>query len=445
MRKNPDYRLMNFEELIQTKTQRTADQQQLPLGCLRRVQIGQRSYQIISIKQELIDNQLFQDDLKEYSRRSASLPAKWQIHHCPVHSLEELEGTEGKEKGTEQAETEGKSPEAEKSGHARFIVLEQGSWMSFDKMLRETPQLVADDHFINEVTSQLFAALENNHQQGIHHLCLAPSILFVRKGEHTPVLLHAGSFFSNIHDVKNIYQGLEEFVAPEVKDNQTTDARSDIYALGKLLEYIFQFSSAPYTYKRLIKKATQPVAENRYQSVGEMKRALKRLQTGYQATLALSIGAILSAIIYFGLNTFTPQPEDMEYVKPAQTDSLEDDFDKGFNAETEFGTKMTNDSGLQFTADEVQQMKEYEAKAEAIFKKQFTAKAEQILGKAYNKNAMKGNEKSFKAATLNMTEELIQAQRELAKESGISNTKSEKIASEIIEQLSEKMMKEALK
>ena len=169
------------------------------------------------------------------------------------------------------------------------------------------------------------------------------------------------------------------------------------------------------------------------------------MQTGYQATLALSIGAILSAIIYFGLNTFTPQPEDMEYVKPAQTDSLEDDFDKGFNAETEFGTKMTNDSGLQFTADEVQQMKEYEAKAEAIFKKQFTAKAEQILGKAYNKNAMKGNEKSFKAATLNMTEELIQAQRELAKESGISNTKSEKIASEIIEQLSEKMMKEALK
>ena len=85
-------------------------------------------------------------------------------------------------------------------------------------------------------------------------------------------------------------------------------------------------------------------------------------------------------------------------------------------------------------------MKAYQAKAEQIFRKQFTKEADRILNKVYNKKEMNLNEKDFMACSRSMTEELAKAESELAKQANLGNEKSQRIASEIIDQLTTKKM-----
>ena len=95
---------------------------------------------------------------------------------------------------------------------------------------------------------------------------------------------------------------------------------------------------------------------------------------------------------------------------------------------------------LQFITIDEKEMKAYQAKAEQIFRKQFTKEADRILNKVYNKKEMNLNEKDFMARSRSMTEELAKAESELAKQANLGNEKSQRIASEIIDQLTTKKM-----
>ena len=91
------------------------------------------------------------------------------------------------------------------------------------------------------------------------------------------------------------------------------------------------------------------------------------------------------------------------------------------------------------TIDE-KEMKEYQAKAEQIFRKQFTKEADRILSKVYNNKQMNLSEKDFMARSRSMTQELAKAEQDLAKQSSLGNERSQRIASEIIDQLTTKKM-----
>ena len=83
----------------------------------------------------------------------------------------------------------------------------------------------------------------------------------------------------------------------------------------------------------------------------------------------------------------------------------------------------------------------YNSKAEAIFRKQFTRAADQILDKVYTGDKMNMSEKEFLVRSKAMTEELAKKQAEIAKSSSLSSERSQHIASEIIDQLTDKKMK----
>ena len=91
------------------------------------------------------------------------------------------------------------------------------------------------------------------------------------------------------------------------------------------------------------------------------------------------------------------------------------------------------------TIDE-KEMKAYQAKAEQIFRKQFTKEADRILSKVYNKEKMNLSEKDFMARSRSMTEELAKVEEKLAKEANLGNERSQRVASEIIDQLTTKKM-----
>ena len=142
----------------------------------------------------------------------------------------------------------------------------------------------------------------------------------------------------------------------------------------------------------------------------------------------------------------------IEYVKPIDEpvpeEMLEDDMDAllGIGADADSATiaqivtlqKNKRDS-LGMSEGK---MREYNAKAEEIFRKQFTKAAEAIISKVYNNDQMNGSEKDFTLKAQKMTEELVFKKDEIKKSTAISSDRAEAIADKIIEQLTEKKKSE---
>jgi hypothetical protein len=158
-----------------------------------------------------------------------------------------------------------------------------------------------------------------------------------------------------------------------------------------------------------------------------------------RSSLIMGVAALLIVAICFGVYfSLVPERENIEFVKPAPKDPAEDLLDDGFDPVTELGiVDTTNVSHV-----DKQKMKAYEAKAEQIFRKNYTREAERILSKIYSNDKMGATEKNFMAGSQSTMQELVQAQNRLGAEAGIAETRSQLIASKIIEQVTNRLKKQ---
>ena len=85
--------------------------------------------------------------------------------------------------------------------------------------------------------------------------------------------------------------------------------------------------------------------------------------------------------------------------------------------------------------------RDYQAKAEEIFRKKYEKEADRILSKIYNKDYMTTNEKKFLAESEATIDELMKAQSQLGSDAGLTPERAQVIASEIIERVSEQKKK----
>ena len=278
-------------------------------------------------------------------------------------------------------------------------------------------------------------------------MCFAPSNILMRKTDNAVRLLCHGSFYKKV-DVDLLYEGVEDYIAPEVFDRGEIDARTDVYSLGKLISYLYNSAGMPFELKPVIKKATDADPDKRYASVEDFEAAINRAQT-LKRTGLLGAAALAIALTIVGLFFYTlPSPDDMEYVKPIEEpvpdEMIEEDMDAllGIGADTDSATIAQIVKQQQHMKDSLGlsegKMREYKSKAEEIFRKQFTKAAEQIISKVYNKDQMNGSEKDFTLKAQKMTEELVAKKDEIKKSTAIGSDRAEAIADKIIEQLTEK-------
>ena len=237
-------------------------------------------------------------------------------------------------------------------------------------------------------------------------------------------------------DQNAIYRDTADYVAPEVLSGGSVDERSDVYSIGKFIEWLYSTSDMPFEYKRVVKKATQELPEDRYKSVADMRTALKRLK-GARGSAMMFLIAIVAALVivgvYFGM---TPEPQQIEYVKPAPKQSTDDLLDDGFDPATELGV-ISGDSLSKLPAEQRKKMEEYQKKGEEIFRKQFEKEADRILSKVYDSEHMGASEKNFMASSQKVFAELMELQQKLSNEANISNEKGQLIATQIIDKITE--------
>ena len=403
---------MNYEEILKTRSEAGSRNGLMPYGTLQKKQI-EGKYRYVLVLDAALTGQLGAvEALKGDLRICGQLKNKQQLHGVLPESGEMI------------------------------LELEPGSYQTMGQLLDSNPAVVAKSGFIDNVVGSLLDALEELHEHQIYHLCLAPQNVLVRKGDEMPMLLlHASPFAKTPHFLQ-LFSGLEDFIAPEVRDGQEMSAAGDLYSLGKLIACLYSQGELPYEYKRLVAKATSENPAERYLSAADMRADLRNLRNkkhSFFSFLAAVAVVLFCAFLYFEL---TPNTEDIEFVDGVPAEPEESLLDPGgFEPETDIDIWADVDSTGIDSLGEQQLMNLYMKKAEDIFRKQFTQQADRILSKVYNNDNMNASEKTFLANSNAMREDLLKAQAELAEKAGISDDKANAIGMEVIEYLIEEKQK----
>jgi hypothetical protein len=407
---------MNYEELLASKAGGKLNQSVMPIGEFYRAKIDNKYQSRVDIHQSLIENITFCEGLKRECEENITIGDKHQLHFTPVEENNEI---------------------------VSLAIAEMGQFMSYDEMLREMPSVVAQKKFLFYVLEGLVELTTSLHKRGIRHICFSPRTVFARKGNYTPLLLSHGSYYMSMNNLEEFYGDDVQYVAPEVLQHGTIDDRCDVYSIGKFMQSLGSVSELPLEYRNAMKKATSESPEDRYNTPEELFKAVRKGHR-YIRTAWTIVGSIIAAVVLTGIYfEMFPETNPVEFVKPVPRQPTDDLLDDGFDPEelgvTNSGDSLVHNDSLDY--DEVTE-RDYKAKAEEIFRKKYTKEADRILSKIYNKEYMSNAEKKFTAESESTIDELMKKQAELGSDAGLTPERSQLIATEIIDRITEQKKKE---
>jgi len=410
---------MNFEELLETRDVRKTSKTRIPYGFFFKRLIDGKYSNFVQFHDELTDNVVFSKCVQKEFEAISKIRNKHQLQFTPN------EGDDG----------------------IYAIAIDVGNYMTIEQFLNENPAVIAQRDYINNTLKDLAELTEELNDQGIYHVCFAPSNVLVRKSDGNIRLLCHGSYYASL-DQEFLYEGVENYVAPEVFNGGTINERTDVYSFAKFIEYLYSSSGIPFELKSYLASATNENPESRPDSVKSFMQGIEN-RKNMKRTGVAAISALLIALsVLFLFFYLMPSPENIEYVEPVEEpvpdEMLEEDMEALYNIGPDADSaaiaavvrrhQQINDS-LGIGGG---RMREYQAKAEAIFRKKYTKEADAILNKVYNSKTMNESEKEILSQSNSMSEELIKKQEELVKGTGLSEDRAQSIASEVIKQLTDK-------
>lgn len=402
-------RCMNYEELLAARNEGKQQKTHLPIGDYYREQIDGKWRGVVEVHEELSQNLAFTKALESECEQNKTLNHSRQLHFTLV----------------------------KEQGDVKRLELAPGNYQTFEQLLKDNPAIVAGKDFLDNVLKDLVDITSYLHQQGVRHVCYSPRTIFVRKGDHALMLLSHGSFYQQLADKQAFYGDDAQYVAPEVLSGGSVDDRCDVYSIGRFLQSVVEQSDLPIEYRAAVKKAVSELPEARFDTPEDLLKAVMHrrstLRSVVTGLLALFI-ALAFVGIYFEL---FPETSPVEFVKPAPRQPMDDLLDDGITPE-ELGLGVQGDSLLE---DTLPTQRDYDAKAEEIFRRKYEKEAERILSKIYNKDYMNNSEKKFMSESESTIDELMKVQDEMTAESGLSPERARLISSQIIERITEQKKK----
>ena len=174
---------------------------------------------------------------------------------------------------------------------------------------------------------QLCNGLKFLHAQGIIHRDIKPSNLILQSnGDIRLIDFDAARTFKAGQSKDTVFIGTKEYAPPEQFGFGQTDARSDIYALGKtFLELTGE--NCGVNLKKILSKCTEVDAKNRYQNVDELQSALTKK---FLPRLKLGVFFAVAFAVIFLLTNSTQAPNipaefknsQAEIATPAETETV---------------------------------------------------------------------------------------------------------------------------
>lgn len=398
---------MNYEELLASRNGATLKKDTMPFGSFYKKMTEGTYHNVMDLRPELADSLRFCEALKTESQQMATLSERHQLHFVVTSDSSGLVG----------------------------VTIEQGNFSTLAHLLEDNPAIVAERKYVEGLIKSLVETTTSLNRQGIFHLCFAPSNILFRKGNSEPLLMFHGSSYLLLNDQEQLYGSFSDFVAPEVLEECMADERSEVYSIGKLMEYLYRDSSIPIEYRGVIKKATNTKREKRYNTPTDLLKAMmSRRYVRRSITMGL-IALLITIVIVGAIFESIPNKSAVDFVEPAPKEEFTDELTAlPTEPDEEFDMSIPSDSAVPHVDEK--QMKAFQEKAEQIFRKRYAREAERILSKIYDNEHMNSTEKKFISESTKVMEELTKKQIELGSEAGLSDAQSQRIAGDIIERIS---------
>ena len=183
-------------------------------------------------------------------------------------------------------------------------------WMDYiegetvDSLLSIHPDFFRNERNLRRFLSQLLEGLSDIHSSQVVHMDIKPANVMLTSVNQDVRIIDLGLSYTYSHPTS---AGMTNaFAAPEQKAGGSVDARTDIYAVGKMIEYIAQrLNSEERTYhlprdiRRIMEGCLHDEKTSRWQSCGDI---IRRLNNGGRRLwiwlLCMAMVVAISSAVY---------------------------------------------------------------------------------------------------------------------------------------------------
>lgn len=336
----------------------------------------------------------------------------------------------------------------QKDDKGLYIALEYFPATPLNKALPDAVLHINTASESKRIMNQLMNAVTYLHSRNICHLNLRPENIYITRNSHDVRLANPGNTYAVCSPSFFIYK--EQYTAPELfNDNDIPTPASDIFSLGKVMEYLYSYSHLSYSIRRVINKATQADPAKRYANVQEMQQAFNRCRYIDRSILAakgiMAVGLII--LMYWGLRDEPVSTETLQFIEDttlrnrqaqaeaARTEEMNANISDLMTIPSDTVREIVANDTLQFNAEEHRKL------AEQIFRKEFRKRAEKIIAGMYTPQRMNVSEDAFQKQNMDGFTRLNQIQKELAEQFNMDFILTTRLSSEIISELTTESMK----
>ena len=193
------------------------------------------------------------------------------------------------------------------------ILMEYVDGETLSQRLAKNPDYFKQRKNTDKLVRQLLSVLQYLHSHQVLHLDLKPDNILLTHINDDVKLIDLGFCYT---DTFADTQGhTNAFAAPEQLAGEKVDARSDIYAFGKILELLPDHSR----YNKVIARCTAEHPEDRYQSVEEILHAINHQRRYF---LWVAVIVFCAALLSVGLALLTHQKNEPAVIEKMVVDSV---------------------------------------------------------------------------------------------------------------------------
>ena len=180
--------------------------------------------------------------------------------------------------------------------HGLCILMEYITGYTLNEKVAREPSYFLKQENLRKFLLQLCEALKALHRENVVHMDITPSNIIIQQTSNELKLIDLGFCLSNYNDNTPGYTA--KFRAPETTlgDIKEIDARTDIYAIGSILQFIEdqQKGKLPSFADKIKKRCLQQQKEKRYQSVEEIIDILQSGRSKRAITMLIATAATIA-------------------------------------------------------------------------------------------------------------------------------------------------------